>query len=57
MDKKENGNYCAYLRKSRAEQDAEMLGEWETLERQRGILSEFAEKSGIHISQLYKEVV
>lgn len=57
MDKKENVNYCAYLRKSRADRDAEMRGEGETLERHRRILSEFAEKSGIHISQFYNEVV
>jgi len=49
--------YCAYLRKSRADQDAELRGEEETLKRHRRILSEFAEKNHIQIDKWYCEVV
>ena len=49
--------YCAYLRKSRADRDAELRGEEETLKRHRRILTELAEKMKIHISKWYCEVV
>lgn len=49
--------YCAYLRKSRADRDAELRGEGETLERHRRILTGFAEKNNIHIAKFYCEVV
>ena len=55
MDKLEL--YCAYLRKSRADRDAELQGAEETLKRHEQILTEYAEKNHIHISQFYKEVV
>lgn len=51
------GNYCAYLRKSRADRDAEIRGEEETLKRHRRILEEYADKSHITISKFYNEVV
>lgn len=50
-------SYCAYLRKSRADKDAELRGEEETLKRHHRILTEYAEKNGIVISRFYKEVV
>lgn len=49
--------YCAYLRKSRSDRDAELRGEEETLKRHRRILSEFAEKNNIQIAKWYCEVV
>lgn len=51
------GKYCAYLRKSRADRDAELRGEEETLKRHRRILEEFAGKNHISISKFYNEVV
>lgn len=52
-----SGQYCAYLRKSRSDRDAELRGEEETLKRHRRILTELSERMGIHISQWYCEVV
>lgn len=49
--------YCAYLRKSRADRDAELRGEGETLARHRQILIELSEKMHVHISRFYCEVV
>ncbi len=50
-------NYCAYLRKSRADRDAEMKGEEETLARHKRILTELSKKMGKPISRFYSEVV
>lgn len=50
-------DYCAYLRKSRTDRDAELRGEEETLKRHRRILTELAEKLHINISKWYCEVV
>lgn len=52
-----NEKYCAYLRKSRADRDAEMKGAEETLARHKRILTEFSEKAGKPISKFYSEVV
>lgn len=49
--------YCAYLRKSRADRDAELRGEGETLARHKQILTELSEKLHVHISKFYCEVV
>jgi len=49
--------YCAYLRKSRADRDAELRGEEETLKRHRQLLTDFAEHHQINISRFYCEVV
>jgi DNA invertase Pin-like site-specific DNA recombinase len=49
--------YCAYLRKSRADRDAEQRGEEETLARHRRILNEYATRTGMKISRFYCEVV
>lgn len=49
--------YCAYLRKSRADRDAELRGEEETLARHKRILIELSEKMQKPISRFYSEVV
>lgn len=49
--------YCAYLRKSRADRDAELRGEEETLARHKRILTELSEKIQKPISRFYSEVV
>ena len=41
--------YCAYLRKSRADRDAELRGEEETLKRHRRLLEDFAVRNHISI--------
>ncbi len=52
-----NDKYCIYLRKSRADAEAEARGELETLARHQTILLEYAHKMGITISKIFKEVV
>lgn len=54
-----NGNYIMYLRKSRADLEAEARGEGETLSRHQRILTEYAQKLGIYISPdaIYREIV
>jgi site-specific DNA recombinase len=51
--------YCMYLRKSRADLEAEARGEGETLARHERILLELARKMNIHIppEAIYKEIV
>lgn len=51
--------YAIYLRKSRADLEAEALGEGETLARHKNILFKLAEKHNIHPDQItiYHEVV
>ena len=51
------GNYCIYLRKSRADLDAEAHGEGETLARHEKALVELAHRQGINITKIYREVV
>jgi len=51
------GFYCAYLRKSRKDLDAEVRGEGETLARHEARLQKFAESIGIKISKFYREIV
>ncbi|MDP5275073.1 recombinase family protein [Chengkuizengella axinellae] len=48
---------CMYLRKSRADIEAEDRGEGETLERHKKILFEVAKKSKINITKIFQEVV
>lgn len=50
-------NYCIYLRKSRADAEAEARGEGETLARHEKLLLEVAKRSGYNISKIYREVV
>lgn len=52
-----DGKYCLYLRKSRADRDAEARGEGETLTRHEQTLKALADKMGIKISAVYKEIV
>lgn len=49
--------YCMYLRKSRADAEAEAHGEGETLARHERILLELANKLGLTVSAIYREVV
>lgn len=49
--------YCIYLRKSRADADAEARGEGETLARHENTLRQLAEKQRLHVSKIYREIV
>ncbi len=49
--------YAMYLRKSRADMEAEALGEMETLARHEKILTELAKRQGLKIDKIYKEIV
>lgn len=46
-----------YLRKSRADREAEARGEGETLARHEGILTALADKMGLAVGAIYKEIV
>lgn len=52
-----SNNYCLYLRKSRADQEAEQRGEGETLARHEHMLLELAKKHKLNITKVYKEIV
>lgn len=56
-DIKENGKYAIYLRKSRADMEAELRGEGETLARHENLLLELARNKNIVIEEIYKEIV
>lgn len=49
--------YVIYLRKSRADVEAEKLGEGETLTRHKKILTELAARKGLYIEKIYEEIV
>lgn len=49
--------YAIYLRKSRADMEAEKLGEGETLARHKKILLELAARKGLYIGKVYQEIV
>lgn len=49
--------YAMYLRKSRADIEAEKLGEGETLKRHRDILTKLAAKQGLYVGRIFQEVV
>ena len=51
------GNYCAYLRKSRKDLEAEARGEGETLARHEHILLDLAHRMNISLQAIYKELV
>ena len=51
------GEYAIYLRKSRADAEAEARGEGETLARHEKILLDLAEKMRIKIGRIYREIV
>lgn len=52
-----NGQYSLYLRKSRADLEAEERGEDETLARHEKILIELARRYGFSIGKIYREIV
>lgn len=49
--------YCIYLRKSRADAEAELRGEGETLARHEKALISFAKQSGLEVTTIYKEII
>lgn len=49
--------YCLYLRKSRADMEAEARGEGETLARHEKLLLELAKRDGYNVTQIYREIV
>ena len=51
------GRYAIYLRKSRADIEAEMRGEGETLARHRRALTELAMRRGYNVTMVYEEIV
>ena len=57
MDMKNDMNYALYLRKSRADLDAEARGEGETLAKHRAALTAFARRRGLLITREYAEIV
>lgn len=50
-------NYCLYLRKSRADAEAEARGEGETLARHEHSLQELAKKHHLPVVKIYREIV
>ncbi len=52
-----SGLYCAYLRKSRRDEELEALGQGETLARHERQLNELAARLGVRIAQTYREIV
>ena len=46
-------NVCIYLRKSRADREAEARGEGETLARHERILLDLAKKRGYNVGAIY----
>lgn len=50
-------SYAVYLRKSRADAEAEAHGEGETLSRHEKALTELAEKTGLKITKIYRELI
>jgi DNA invertase Pin-like site-specific DNA recombinase len=49
--------WAIYLRKSRADMEAEKLGEGETLARHKKILLELAARKGLYVGEIYQEIV
>lgn len=49
--------YAIYLRKSRADLEAEKGGEGETLKRHKAILSDLAARKGLYVEKVYHEIV
>lgn len=50
-------SYAMYLRKSRADVEAEVHGEGETLSRHETALTALAERSGLKITKIYREII
>lgn len=53
----QHDSYAIYLRKSREDIEAENYGEGETLARHEKILKNLAERRGLPINKIYREVV
>ena len=51
-----HGLYCAYLRKSRRGEELEALGQGETLARHAQALNELAQRLGVRIARVYREL-
>lgn len=49
--------YCLYLRKSRADAEAEARGEGETLARHEKILMDLAKRMNLNVTHIYREIV
>ena len=49
--------YAVYLRKSRADLDAEAMGQGETLARHRETLLDYAARHGLEIGAVYEEII
>lgn len=49
--------YAMYLRKSRADIEAEKLGEGETLKRHKEILTTLAARKGLYVGKIFQEIV
>lgn len=49
--------YCIYLRKSRADTEAEARGEGETLARHEKALTELAKRLNLNVTAIYREIV
>lgn len=50
-------SYCIYLRKSRADAEAELRGEGETLARHEKALTDFASAAKLNVTAIYREIV
>ena len=50
------GRYCMYLRKSRADLEAEAFGKFETLAAHRAALEALADRLGIRIDKVFQEI-
>jgi DNA invertase Pin-like site-specific DNA recombinase len=57
MRQRELKENVIYLRKSRADVDAEARGEGETLARHEGVLLDLAKRQGLIISKIFREIV
>lgn len=55
--KNNSKQYCLYLRKSRADMEAEAHGEGETLARHEKLLLEVAKRGKYNVTQIYREIV
>ena len=49
--------YAVYLRKSRADLEAEAMGQGETLSRHRAALLDYAARRGLEIGAVYEEII
>lgn len=49
--------YAIYLRKSRADLEAEKIGDGETLARHKKILTDLAARKGLYVSKIYEEII